>query len=228
MSDKPVNHVSQVNSKLETLPSILTIPLVTDIPCLNFINTVENRLSPVKRRDTLATYADLIAFALRLNLLNVGAYTVLSKLATRSELFAERSLSDARAFRNALTSIVDTLVRAQSRLQERNIHPEALAIFDAARRKAHESESLSWSDNQLNIVTGPEDEGLDAPWLILVRDAERLLCSNDATRIRICSAEGCGWAFLDQSKNSTRRWCSMQSCGNREKALRFKSRNEKQ
>jgi predicted RNA-binding Zn ribbon-like protein len=36
----------------------------------------------------------------------------------------------------------------------------------------------------------------------------------------------CGWLFMDDSKNGSRRWCSMQSCGNRAKAHRHYLRSK--
>ena len=40
-------------------------------------------------------------------------------------------------------------------------------------------------------------------------------------RIRAC--DRCGWLFLDSSRGGRRRWCSMSTCGNREKASRHRS-----
>jgi predicted RNA-binding Zn ribbon-like protein len=50
--------------------------------------------------------------------------------------------------------------------------------------------------------------------------AARLLASDDAARIRICSGPGCGWLFVDRSRNGFRRWCEMKSCGTTEKSRR--------
>jgi predicted RNA-binding Zn ribbon-like protein len=36
----------------------------------------------------------------------------------------------------------------------------------------------------------------------------------------------CGWLFMDDSKNGSRRWCSMRSCGNRAKAQRHYLRSK--
>ena len=47
-----------------------------------------------------------------------------------------------------------------------------------------------------------------------------LLASDDASRIGCCEADGCGWFFVDESPNRTRRWCSSEVCGNRERARR--------
>ncbi len=41
-----------------------------------------------------------------------------------------------------------------------------------------------------------------------------------AERVRACGR--CGWLFLDSSRGGRRRWCSMSTCGNREKASRHR------
>lgn len=45
--------------------------------------------------------------------------------------------------------------------------------------------------------------------------------------VRICEERAlgrCGWIFLDQTKNHSRRFCSMKECGNRAKQRRFQQR----
>jgi predicted RNA-binding Zn ribbon-like protein len=44
-------------------------------------------------------------------------------------------------------------------------------------------------------------------------------------RLKLCGSDGCRWAYFDRSKNRSSRWCSMDSCGNREKARRFRRKN---
>jgi predicted RNA-binding Zn ribbon-like protein len=55
-----------------------------------------------------------------------------------------------------------------------------------------------------------------------------LLAGPRLDRVRRCANPECGWLFLDDSRAGKRRWCSMQSCGNRAKARRHyhKSRAE--
>jgi predicted RNA-binding Zn ribbon-like protein len=43
-------------------------------------------------------------------------------------------------------------------------------------------------------------------------------------RLKLCSEDGCRWAFYDRSKNHSSRWCTMETCGNRAKARRFRKR----
>ncbi len=57
-------------------------------------------------------------------------------------------------------------------------------------------------------------EGLLAP---VAAAAAELLAHGDRSRLRRCSADGCGRWFYDVSRNGRRRWCSMARCGNRAK-----------
>jgi predicted RNA-binding Zn ribbon-like protein len=43
-------------------------------------------------------------------------------------------------------------------------------------------------------------------------------------RLKACPRDECEWAFYDKSKNTSGRWCSMESCGNIEKARAFRER----
>ena len=50
-----------------------------------------------------------------------------------------------------------------------------------------------------------------------------LLSGHTASRIRICP--NCNWLFVDRSRNSSRLWCDMSVCGNRQKAKRHYHRS---
>lgn len=52
----------------------------------------------------------------------------------------------------------------------------------------------------------------------------RLFEDEDLNRLRQCDDDGCGWLFLDRSKNGSRRWCSSADCGNRARARRHYQR----
>ena len=49
--------------------------------------------------------------------------------------------------------------------------------------------------------------------------AVALLVSDAMLRVKSCPT--CGWFFLDVSKNRSRRWCSMDTCGAVAKARRY-------
>jgi predicted RNA-binding Zn ribbon-like protein len=48
----------------------------------------------------------------------------------------------------------------------------------------------------------------------------------DLRHLRSCPVAdgGCGWLFLDRSRNGSRRWCAMGDCGTTAKARRLTAR----
>lgn len=57
--------------------------------------------------------------------------------------------------------------------------------------------------------------------LVAMADAE---ADGAWTRLKICVADDCQWAFYDTSKNRSRHWCSMGVCGNRQKTRTYRAR----
>ncbi|WP_433203827.1 CGNR zinc finger domain-containing protein [Dactylosporangium sp. CS-047395] len=55
---------------------------------------------------------------------------------------------------------------------------------------------------------------------LIARDALDLVTSPAVERIRECADPACNTLFLDLSRPGSRRWCSMESCGNRAKKQR--------
>jgi predicted RNA-binding Zn ribbon-like protein len=53
-----------------------------------------------------------------------------------------------------------------------------------------------------------------------------LLRTGELTRLRQCPPDegGCGWLFLDRSRNGSRRWCRMADCGTEVKSRRLTER----
>lgn len=44
-------------------------------------------------------------------------------------------------------------------------------------------------------------------------------------RIKMCPGADCGWLFVDETRNGRRKWCAMETCGNRAKARRHYQRS---
>ncbi|MEV6965028.1 ABATE domain-containing protein [Hamadaea sp. NPDC051192] len=59
---------------------------------------------------------------------------------------------------------------------------------------------------------------------LLARDGVDLLGGPDADRLRECSSETCTLLYLDTSRAGSRRWCSMDVCGSRDKMTRYRRR----
>ena len=60
----------------------------------------------------------------------------------------------------------------------------------------------------------------------LAYSAVELLSTVDLRHLRACPIDdgGCGWLFLDRSRNGSRRWCAMGDCGAQAKARRLTAR----
>lgn len=56
---------------------------------------------------------------------------------------------------------------------------------------------------------------------VLAADAIRILGGPDRGRIKACEGPGCAGLFLDTSRGTNRRWCSMNTCGNKVKKARL-------
>lgn len=60
----------------------------------------------------------------------------------------------------------------------------------------------------------------------IARDGIRVLIEHaDEPRIRRCAAADCGRVFHDGSRTRSRRWCSMERCGNRAKVRAYRARS---
>ncbi len=57
--------------------------------------------------------------------------------------------------------------------------------------------------------------------LVAMTDAE---ADGSWTRLKVCLADECQWAFFDTSRNRAGRWCSMAECGNKVKMRRAYAR----
>jgi predicted RNA-binding Zn ribbon-like protein len=61
---------------------------------------------------------------------------------------------------------------------------------------------------------------------IIAIEVMNLLNSKNAQYIKKCNNHTCSLLFVDTSKNHSRRWCSMETCGNRSKVSNFSKRSK--
>jgi predicted RNA-binding Zn ribbon-like protein len=54
----------------------------------------------------------------------------------------------------------------------------------------------------------------------IARDSVEFMTGPEIARVRSCA--GCTLLFIDRSRPGTRRWCSMERCGNRDKTARYR------
>jgi len=71
----------------------------------------------------------------------------------------------------------------------------------------------------------PQARGVDGALGRVVAAMHDAVVAGDWPRLKACRARDCEWAFADEARNQSRAWCSMRSCGNREKARAFRRRH---
>jgi predicted RNA-binding Zn ribbon-like protein len=98
--------------------------------------------------------------------------------------------------------------------------PVDLAAFNRALAASPQRKSIERTKNGFGWrveTASPTVATLLAP---VLWSAGALLTGPQLAQIRECANDECLWLFVDDSRNGSRRWCSMQSCGNRAKARR--------
>ncbi len=186
--------------------------------CLDFANTWSDRERP--ETEKLRDYRDLAGFARQAGLLGDGEATRLAGLARREPRAAAAALDRSRELREALYRIFSAVAAARppaaADLERLNAAlPAALAHLRLERRGG--GFGWGWAEPD---ASAEATAALASPLRPILRSAAELLTSGDWRDVRECAAGDCTWLFLDRSRNRTRRWCSMATCGNRAKAQR--------
>ncbi|QKW49349.1 CGNR zinc finger domain-containing protein [Streptomyces buecherae] len=58
---------------------------------------------------------------------------------------------------------------------------------------------------------------------VIAADAISVIAGERDGRLALCASPTCRAAFFDTSRSRTRRWCDMNTCGNRQKKARFQA-----
>jgi predicted RNA-binding Zn ribbon-like protein len=128
----------------------------------------------------------------------------------------------ARRLRAAIYAIFSAVAAGQPP------HPDDVDALNAELSKGLSHARVRRTDKGDFYQWGWSGRALDAPlWGISRGAADLLTSATDLRRVRECGGEDCHWLFMDTSKNRSRQWCSMQSCGNRQKARRHYERVRK-
>ena len=122
----------------------------------------------------------------------------------------------ARGLRSALHHIFSALARDEepdqfSLARLRFAYAQAVAAGSLVRRE-DEAFGLVWREDEPRRVRF----AVAADAVALLSDPARI------ARLHRCPGRDCGWVFLDTS--GRRRWCSMATCGSREKMRRMYAR----
>ena len=122
----------------------------------------------------------------------------------------------------------ETIYRIFScRYSGRPVSPADLALFNSVAQEAMAHLKLVPVNGGFRWEWAKDSVDIGMILWPVARAAAELMTSEQIDRVRECEDDrGCGYLFIDQSKNRSRRWCSMESCGNRAKARRHYSRKQ--
>ncbi|MEO8907921.1 MAG: CGNR zinc finger domain-containing protein [Microbacteriaceae bacterium] len=131
---------------------------------------------------------------------------------------SERELTDAKVLRRAVARLAASasggVASAPGEIDIVNLFaatPDIAPVLAGGSRKAGRGRSRS-------------TQALSS----IARDAVRLFGPEEGGRIHECSADDCTIVYLDTSLGGSRRWCSMQRCGNRAKVRAHRARTSRQ
>jgi predicted RNA-binding Zn ribbon-like protein len=148
---------------------------------------------------------------------------------SRRNLSAGSDKAKAAALKEAETLSADLQILFKAAARDEMLSQKALDHLNAIVR-----ETAAWrriaacDDGGRKIDCGWDFKGAPPVAILgpIVWRAVELLETGPLDRVKECPADDCGWLFLDTSKNRSRQWCSMQTCGNVSKVRRFRERSK--
>lgn len=208
-----------MNRLLRDIPSPL---LETGHVCLEFANTVHAHGS-AHPEEMLLSYEDLLDWVERVGLLGRLDAGELRRLASGDPALAEHARQEAVSLREAIYHLFVAAARGQQPVKA------DLDRLNQALAEAMRELKVGYDKGQYAWLSEPGRGQLHSFLPRIARSAADLLTSDELGRVGVCADEnGCGWLFFDTSRNHSRRWCDISSCGNRAKARRHYARSKTQ
>ena len=201
-------------------PTQRELPIQGGWLCLDFANTIYNRKSRISE-DYLSSYHSILTWTRKVNCLEDDEIGVLSRLAKMNPGMAEAGQIEIQMARESLFMIFQSITKglkpAGSEISQFNRNlSQSMSML---RLRMNENYTAKWTWE-------PGDSSLLLPLFPIYKSAYDLLTSNFLQKVKECPS--CSWLFLDSTKNRSRKWCDMQSCGSSAKARRYYLRKKKQ
>ncbi len=187
--------------------------------CLDFANTVNLRPTPQKI-DRIDSFEALLGWAAQAGILPASGRRELARAYGSEPAAARRTLQRAIELRECIFRL---MARVADRVPVSRADLDVLNTFLAAGIHHTRLEWVAGEPHAGWKTELPPDSADRILWPI-ARSAAELLVSENVARVRRCRGEDCDWLFIDTSKNQTREWCKMSTCGNRAKVRRYRER----
>ena len=201
---------------METPEHISGLRLIGGNLALDFANTAEGTPEGEIEQEHLLSYEDLMFWGHRLGFLSGEDGERLLRKGRERPAEADAVFARALGFRAHLYELFRAVAEGDNPPAE---SVEALRRFESeaishARLAPSGGDGFAWKwalGDDLAAVLWP-----------VAHSATELLVSGPLGRIKGCA--GCNWLFVDESKNKSRRWCSMEECGTHAKMRRYVAR----
>lgn len=140
-------------------------------------------------------------------------------LVDRGFLAKEAEVSSADVDRAAeLREAIRTLA-LHNNGEAADVSASSAALDDAALGAGF---TLRFTTKRAELV--PAASGVPGALGRIVAVVSGAMAAGSWERFKTCANDECQWVFFDQARNHSRRWCSMEVCGNRIKARSFRAR----
>jgi predicted RNA-binding Zn ribbon-like protein len=180
--------------------------------CFDFINTVHDRVN-LPSKDYIFDYRAFMYWCKRLKVLPAYKIKQLESFSKRNIQLAEKALIKIAGSREILYSFFSSIAAGKV------IDGGLLLKFNKIISASFMHIRYEYSKGRLIVAWNDRKVSLYEPYRVIIKSAFDVVSSGDFQRIKECS--GCGWIFLDSTKNNSRRWCNMLTCGAKIKARRF-------
>jgi predicted RNA-binding Zn ribbon-like protein len=192
-------------------PYISKIPFLGGNLSLDFVNTVHNR-HEAPLRNLLKNYLDLVIWAHFATAINRSQKERLLQKGRENQWKANQIYKESLQLREAFYDFVTDMINRDE------VSQVNMQLINQWYSKASSNLELTRLDDHFVLDWNAESLELESVLWPIIRALVNLVTSEDRNRIKQCS--NCGYLFVDNSKNNSRRWCSMEICGNRVKARR--------
>lgn len=163
----------------------------------SFTGTLTERCGePVERIPTPARLLDWL-----------GVYGFLVESCTSSQWEAARTLREA------------IHIAASAASQHKPLPEATVATINTFSSLGQASMCLT--DQGERVWKLGSSTGMEDSLGVIAEDAISIISGDRDGRLALCASPTCRAAFFDTSRSRTRRWCDMNTCGNRQKKARF-------
>lgn len=201
-----------------TTPRAGNLSLVGGILALDFVNTASGRGtdSPFEH---LRQPGDVIDWAAHAGIIAAETAQRSYAVVTEDGEVAEKVLRHAVQLREAVYGVGSAIARGSAPAEA-----DLRTLKDFARRSIGPADlaPAPGGGYGFDFSVAPAEIALLGP---VAWSALDMLAAGNFERVKQCPGDDCGWLFFDNSKNNSRRWCDMATCGNRTKAKRHRHRH---